>query len=385
MAEQQFRQAEKELADAFAALAQVENQLRAIITRLAEIQAAEASVGNAKEVIAKALAGAKAFLGKEDRLIDSTVDRDLVKVDELLAQVATQINRREFLAAQRTLDEANKLVRAAASSANKQARQLNALLKDVVAIKDVAVRQVTTARKEQNALRTAARTSESESFVRDAENALQEAQRAEVNLVRLEDRVLAEALDRALNAYRQAKESADRALGQISDDKRRYDRLYHEVEEVVGEAAKSISSAAGRVKHSDASYSAQSAYDRARQLMPTMPAYGSTAAELKRTRDSAEKAKSEAEDALKRANRDIRSAESSRSSESSTTGWSIGNTDYASPFGTFNQTSPSHRAQPTQSDSHRASSSLSTSHRSTPSSLGGSHSGGGSTMGRSHR
>lgn len=375
MGAQQFRQAEKELTVAFAVLTHAENQLRAIITRLTEIQSAEANVGKTQEAISEALATAKAFLSKEDRLIDATVDRDLDEADVLLLQVITQINRREFLAAQRTLDEANKLVRTAASSANEQARRLNVLLKDVVAVKDIVVRQVATARREQNALPAAARTSEAESFVRDAENALQEAQRAEVNLGRLEDRALAEALDRALNAYRQAKESANRALAQITEDKRRYDRIYNEVQACVSEAAKMVSSAGSRITHSDVSYAARSAYDRARQLMPTMPAYGATIAEFERTRGAALKAKSEADDALTRANRDIRMADDSRNTYVGT-GWSTGNTDFGSPTSTFAPTSyisQSHRVtSPPRSESHRSTPMTGPSHRSS-SNMGGSH------------
>ncbi len=310
--EQQFAKAEAELVNAFVQLRDAEEKLKALKARLELVQQAERTA-------ASTLAAAKADLNKaaelrdrEDRLIDATVDDKIKAARRLVSQAEAKITGREFFEAQRMFTEARELSRTAAAESEAQARTLNALLARFQSARGTASERVSRAQTDQAYLKPSAQKASTAGKIGRAADLLRKAKAADAETSSLEDTALAAAVENSIRLYTEATQIADEAIRQVASDKAEYDGYFQAAEQAVRAATQAISDAGKKVADSDAGGAGSSSLTRAKNEMPSPPAYGTTTDALLRAQQAAQTARQCAENAEAEAKRKIAAVEAER-------------------------------------------------------------------------
>jgi len=358
--EQKFAAAEQLLDQALADLAQAEGQLQAVVDRLAEVQEAEKHIQKALRQTEAALTKAETFRDKEDVKIGPKVDKQIEKAHRLLDKARRLAEERNFLAAEKAQAEARELATAAYASASEQVREINALQKELADLAKRAEKEIARCQTEVKKLPSVAQTATMNKLVQQAARRLSKAKRARAAVSGQEDRDLAEALRKAIAAYKKAAELAEKARQEIDNRRMQYEFGLEEARRAVQEAQRAIRRAKQSIRDPDAGGAGWAALERAQRALPATPLTpGLTLETLTRIRRQAEEALRYARQAERQAQEKAREAERRRRRRERI--W-----DWGASSASFSLGGSSRR--PRSEGESRRSSSLGTSRR--PSSLG---------------
>ncbi len=310
--EQKFDEAEHELTQAAADLAQAEQQFQAVVNRLAEVQAAEAHIQEALRLTEADLAKAEALRDREDVKIGPEVDKQIEKARRQLAKAQRLMEARHFIAATEAQSEARQLATAAYTAASEQVKEINALQKELEAAAKSVAAQVGQCKTKAKALPAAARTAKTSKLVQQAADGLSAAKQAYAAAGGLEDRALAKALRAAIAAYSKAGQQANQALQQIAADHNQYESYRTAAQRAVRAAQAAIQRAERAVRDRDARGAGQHALQRAKAALPTFPTRAVSKQALSRLRKQAEEAQRYAEQAERQARQKIRATQAER-------------------------------------------------------------------------
>jgi hypothetical protein len=312
MEEQKFNEAEQMLAQAAADLAQAEQQLQAVVNRLPEVKAAEASIQEALRLTEADLAKAEAFRDQEDVKIEPEVDKQIEKAGRQLAQGQQLMKARNFIAATEAQSKARQLATAAYASASKQVKEVNDLQAELEKTAKSVSGKVGKCKTKAKALPAAAQTAKTNKLVQQVTDGFSKAQQAHAASTGLEDRALAKALRAAIAAYDKVSQRADQALQQIAADHNQYENYRTAALGAVRAAQAAIQKAEQSVRNPDAGSAGHHALQRARTLLPTVLSDNVSKQALNRLQKQAEEAKTYAEQAERQAGQKIRTAQAKR-------------------------------------------------------------------------
>jgi hypothetical protein len=309
---QKFDEAEQMLTQAAADLAQAEQQLQAVVNRLAEVQAAEANIQEGLCLTETDLAKAEALRDKEDVKIGPKVDKQIEKARRQLAKAQQLMEARNFIAATEAQSEARQLATAAYAAASEQVKEISALQKELEKTSESVAGKVSQCKTDTKALPAAAKTDKTNRLVQQATDSFSKAKQARAAATGLEDRALAKALRAAIAAYDKASQQADQALKQIADDDHEYDKHRTAARGSVYAAQAATRKAEQAVRDRDAGGAGQHALQRARTTLPTLPTSDVSKQALSRLQKRAEEAQRYAEQAERQARQRIRAAQARR-------------------------------------------------------------------------
>jgi DNA repair exonuclease SbcCD ATPase subunit len=310
--EQKFAETEQTLTQAAADLAQAEQQLQAVVNRLAEVEAAEAHIQEALRLTETDLAQAEALRDQEDVKIGPEVDQQTKKAEHQLAEAQRLMEAREFIAATDAQSEARQLATAAYAAASEQVQEINALQTELETTARSVSGKVGQCKTQAEALSAAAKTAKTNQLVQQLADGFSKAQQARAASTGLEDRALAKALRAAIAAYDKVSQQADQSLQQIAADRDKYERYRSAALRAVGAAQAAIQKAERAVRDPDASGAGQHALQRARTALPKAPTSDVPKQALTRLRKKAEETQRYAEQAEHQARQKIRAAQARR-------------------------------------------------------------------------
>jgi hypothetical protein len=310
--EQKFDEAEQMLTQAAADLAQIEQQLQAVVNRLAEVQAAEANIQEALRLTEADLAKAEALRDQEDIKIEPEVDKQIEKARRKLAEAQRLTEARDFIAATDAQSEARQLATAAYAAASEQVQEINTLQAELEAVAKGVAGKVGQCKTKAKALPAMAKTAKTNELVQQALDGFSKAKQSRVASTGLEDRALAKALRAAIAAYDKVSQQADQALQQIAADREKYDSYRNAALGAMRTAQAAIQKAERAVRNRDAGGAGWHALQRAKTAQPKVPTSGMSKQALARLRKKAEEAQHYAEQAERQALQKIRAAQARR-------------------------------------------------------------------------
>jgi hypothetical protein len=299
---QQIPAAESQLAEAGADLVQLERRLQALVSRLAEVRAAEANLPSGLALAQTALAQAVALRDAEDPKIGPEVDAQLAEAARRLEAAQAGAQARHFVAAMEALLAARQLAGAAYVSAEEQVARINALQAELEQVSTTAVQQArrTTAKAER--LTPQAQTAATQALLQDVNASYSQARQAQAESLSLEDAALAAALATAVAAFTRAAQLGAQAETRIDADREAYERLRRDAETAVQRAESAIHQAHLAVHQADAGGAGRQALDRARRELAAAGAPAGAGGEaLQQIRQAAERACAAAEEARRKA------------------------------------------------------------------------------------
>ncbi len=288
LAVQQFTEAERLLTFTTADLAQVEQQFRAIINRLAEVQAAEASIGPALGLTQADLTRAITLRDQENLKIGPEVDHQLEAARQKLAQAEQLAAAGEFIAALKAQMAARQIAATAYVDANKQVRQINTLQTSLTTLVETVKQKAQQCQTEAQELSAVKQTASGQLLVWQLQDRLSQAEQMRATTTNLEDEALAQALQAAIATYQEVEALAQWTAHQLEADRHDYEEATQQARTALSEAQTVIQQADGV---SGANSAQQQAVRRAQQILPplddTEPA---TRKALKRLHQQAEDA-----------------------------------------------------------------------------------------------
>jgi hypothetical protein len=312
---QEFDAAEQALTEAFAAVAEAEQQSSAVVARLAEVREIERAAPTIEREVAAALATATERRDRDDRKIDQAVDTKLRDAAEALEEGRRALAARSFVAASAALNRSRSLSAAAQASADEQSLAIDALYAQLARCKAAATQNVALAQAELRALPAAAHKQETTRMVVVAQAKLREAETVEATLAANEDHQLADALRVAAAAYEAASADAEGARQQIKADQEDYQRVIADRQKAIAAAQSALDSANGYVRHVDAGGRGGDALRQGFDVLPTLPPYGATLDAYVRLAAQALRAQQFAEAARIAAQRRMQEVEAERAAE----------------------------------------------------------------------
>lgn len=220
------------------------------------------------------------------------------------------VGRREFTIANELASQARKLANHAYTSVDSQADAVDKLFTELGQITSAAKKWVVADMvSDQSQLIAAVRISSTDNSYSRVRVALQSATGM---VVRGEDRALAHSIQRSIEAYQTVIRSAKSVIGQIQQDKSKYESLISSVRSAISSASGAINTASGCVGRSDAQGAGRSVLSRARSTLPGASSYGESKDSLNRRISAARSAKNEAGNAADEAKRKIRQVKAAR-------------------------------------------------------------------------
>lgn len=240
MEQQDFTGAERLLNELFRSYQQALGLLEAIVAR-------HALCVKARDTHEAAIAGAKSrieavdtYRDEHDTDVDIAVDEAIEDAEAMLLKARQAARERNFVLALEQADLAAAEAIRALDSAKGQVSRLGQLRQSLDAARAETIAQVEEANRAIGGTNDSIVQEATERALRSAMNALDEARRAEAGTAALEDRKLAEALGRAINAYESAKKLAAAAKSALADDKASYSRLLEDAQTAVSSAQAAI-------------------------------------------------------------------------------------------------------------------------------------------------
>ena len=322
---QEFERAEEMLDKAFVDLQQSEQQLKALVTQLSEVQQLEGSLQETLKVVALDIQKARTRRDQDNEKIDAAVDQMIVDAEAKLTKAEKAVHDCDFTTANQLLSEAKELAHKAYASADEQAKAIEELMARLSVARSQAEEIVRQAEVDYASLTPSAQKASTGGIVNKVTDSLREARRAEsatksVTLLR-EDHVLFQMLQKSVSLYERAEQAGREALGEIAADKREYASCISSVQEVISSAQSAIRNASRYTQDSDAGggglgqSAGSSALRRARSIIPSVPRYGESLVLLERKRREAEEARSYAAQAQRQARSRIAEVEAAREAE----------------------------------------------------------------------
>lgn len=323
MQEQKLTQAEEMLARASADLAQAETQFQTVVNRLAEVQAAQANIGQALRLTEADIVKAETLRDREDVKIGSEVDQQIERARERLAAGQELTAAREFIAATETQSEARRLATAAYAAASEQIQTINTLHAELETLVKSVTDQTAHCKSQARALPAVAQTSQTSELVQRAEKALSQAHQARITSTGLEDHAWAEALRAAITAYKKTGDLAAQATQQIAADRQAYDGNLAATQADLDVAQRAIRKAEKAMRDRDAQNAGLRTLERARRtLFQSGPLENATLEALARVRRQAQQAQSDARQAERLARQRASSVQAERRRQQQRASWS---------------------------------------------------------------
>ncbi len=315
MERQEFDAAEQGLAEAFADLYTAEAQATAVQARLAEIREIERTAPLILEQVTTALAAAKERRDRDNPKIDATVDQQIDEATQALEEGQRALGERSYIAASTALNRSRSLSAAALAAADEQARTIDALYTELEQIRAAAQSSLNAATTELTALPPSARTVPTVQAVEAAQAAWQTAERATATAAGNEDRALMAALQRIIADFQKATSQSEQALQSIRADKRTYEQAIADAQKSLAAAQAALASANTFVMQPDAGRSGGDALRQGRELLPTLPPYGTALDAFVRLAAQALRAQQLAETATNAARTRIMQVEAERAAD----------------------------------------------------------------------
>lgn len=311
---QDFKKAEAALLQAFADLHEAELRLQAIQARLEQVQIIEANI--VQQIAETHVAYEKAFARRDldNVLIDGVVDDQIERARVLIGEAEEAAAKRHFTTAAAKIAEARNLAEKAYASADEQAARIKRLRLDLEQGRSAAINGSLHVQSRLDEITVAARTSQTDKLIREAQQALDAAKKVELAITG-EDHELENRLEAAIQAYGVAGKAAGVAIKSLEDDDRSYRQLIAEVHSEIDDASGAIDTADGYVTDSDAHSSGNDSLDKARNALPDKPDYGATMEDIRAARANAKIAADNASQAESSARSRIRREEEERAEE----------------------------------------------------------------------
>jgi len=309
---QEFKLAEQKLKEANSSLDQIRQQLDAIKQRYDEIQKIKSSIEASFKSVENEINKARERRDKDNKKVDSVVDQQIREAQNVLDQARSLALKHEFYQAEKLILWAKELAINAYASADTQAKEIDKLLSDLLAMKNQVEFEVKRALTNQNQLTPAAQNAATAGLCNEALTLLKKATSNELEIGNKEDRALAKSLKDTITLYKQALSLAIQALQKIEQNKRDYEGWISSARDAVSSAEDAITSASRYVNDSDANNAGLTSLSQAESELPDIPAYGAVAEEFRRTARGAQQAEEYANQARAQAQRKIEEVEAER-------------------------------------------------------------------------
>lgn len=308
----EFETAETQLSDASAQLTQARQHFTTISDQLTLVQRTELEVSDALSSAESEIKKAVTTRDTSNEMVTPEVDAALNTASETLAQARQMADKREFVSALASAQQARTLAVSALTTANDQIKAIQEQLRVIPEWTLQAKTRIAEASQALRNLLPSLQTSSMEQDLVSANKSLADANSVGAGTSGKQDIAWLNALTIQRHQYDNAVEYAEQVIDAVKDANRKYRSIIAATEQAINDANSALQDADRLSAHSDARDAGQNAVMRARSTLPSLPTYGMTLDALLRSQQQAEQAATYARQASQAAQAAINQAEAER-------------------------------------------------------------------------
>ncbi|MEM7031741.1 MAG: hypothetical protein AAF629_19460 [Chloroflexota bacterium] len=265
---QRFDEAERLLTLSQEALITVDETLRGIVNRLAEVQTAEKHWPQTLKVANADAQKAEAYRNEHNRKISPEIDEQLQNARTLLTDGEAQAKQHRFVDAMSAMAEARALISQANLSANEQVQKINAAQAELKTIARQTNDQVIALKDRIAKVGAGAKSEQTSGLVQQTYDSLSEAKRSQMQATDLEDLDWLQALNQTIEDYRRTSSQAGQAVRSIKADQQTWEKLQAETQQAVNQARMVIQRVETTVNHPHAGNVGRKTLQQAKSTLP---------------------------------------------------------------------------------------------------------------------
>lgn len=315
MVNQMFERAEQMLTEAFAQLQAALSKLNDVDSRLQKVKAIEDSVKATIKAVTLEIEKAAKRRTLDDTSISRAVDIAIEQAAKYVEKAVALVEAKEYTEAENFLQEAKSIALKAYADAEAEASAIKSLLLELEKARALADKTAQKATAEFTGLTPAAHKSTTANTLESVRDAWKSAKAIEGRIGDKEDKALAEALQKAMDAYRAVSELAEKVLRLVGEDLAEYKQWLSQEKQARSSAEAAIKDASEYVGADDANGHGSSALSRARNSVPSPATFGEAISSIKRKIADSEEAERDADNAKTQAEAEIRRVKQARAAE----------------------------------------------------------------------